>query len=128
MPSRICCSQVDIALQQFGRSHFTFDYKEARFAATGCDVDNGRSRETDHRPAHVASEEERIRIDKHRLQSPLRLGEDWKLLRAQLDGLLDDVICRNGDCNRLVPGAFVQLRSEINSMAAIIIIRFQDKM
>src|SRR4029453_3188356 len=73
-------------------SRCILDYEESCFASTSSDVDDRRTGQTNHRTADVASKEERVRIDEHRLERPASLVEDRKFLCVQIDRFLHDVI------------------------------------
>src|SRR6266496_3631654 len=73
-------------------SRCSLDYEESRFASARGDVDNRRTGQTNHRTADVASKEERVRIDEHRLEFPVPIAEDREFLCAQIDRFLHDVI------------------------------------
>jgi len=116
------------ALSEFQKkSCCILDYEESRFASTRGDVDDWRAGETNHRATNDATKQKRVRINKHRLQHPARVAEDGEGLCVQIDCILCDVVSRKRSRDSIVPRALIHFRAEINAVATVIVVRFENE-
>src|SRR5436190_6220198 len=66
--------------------------KKTGLAAARSDVNDWRGGETNHRAADFPAKKKWVRINEHRLQFPVRLAENWKQFRLQIQRILHDVV------------------------------------
>src|SRR5437773_1454503 len=115
-------------LNHFCRRRNVFVYnKESGLAAAGSHVDNWRIRQPHHRAADLPGKQKWIGINEHRLKFPIGLAKDWKLFRGEIDGLLNHIIGRKRRCDCLFPRALVQLRSKVNPVSAVVVVRLEHQ-
>src|SRR5689334_11402340 len=105
----------------------SFYYEEACLAAAGGDVDDGRVREPNHRALDAAAEEERVRVNVHRLEAPSRVSEDGEDFRVKLHGLLPDAVAFERGRQGLVPLRLRRPRANDHASPAVIVVRLEDE-
>src|SRR5262249_34661005 len=106
---------------------FAFDHQKTCFAPPPRDIYDRRGPETKHPTLPTTAKKETGRVGEQRLKTPTLFIKDKGRLPWEIEGFLNNVISFQRSRKPVVPPSFSRAPSEVDSVAAIVVIWFQDE-